>query len=50
MAKILIGLVAEDILHMTEKHELLPDTHFGSQPGRMTTDAIHVLADKIKDA
>jgi hypothetical protein len=50
IAKVLTGLVAEDILHMAEKYELLPDTHFGGRPGRMTTDAIHVLVDKIKDA
>jgi hypothetical protein len=50
MAKLLTGLVAEDILYVAEKFELLPTTHFGGRPGRMTTDAIHILIDKIKDA
>jgi hypothetical protein len=50
MAKVLTGLIAEDVVYMTEKHKLLPDMHFGGRPGRMTTDAIHVLVDKIKNA
>jgi ribonuclease HI len=50
MAKVLTALVAEDILHITEKHGLLPNTHFGGRPGRSTTDAIHLLVHKIKSA
>jgi hypothetical protein len=50
MAKVLTAVVAEDISRLAEKHQLLPNTHFGGRPGRTTTDAIHYLVHRIKDA
>lgn len=48
--KLLTSIVAEDMIHIAEKHQLLPSTQFGGRPGRTTTDAIHLLVHKIKDA
>jgi ribonuclease HI len=50
MAKLLSAIVAEEITHMTEKHQLLPMNHFGGRPGRTTTDSLHLLTDTIKAA
>ena len=50
MAKVLTALIAENISRLVETHQLLPKTHFGGRPGRTTTDAIHYLAHKIKQA
>ena len=49
MWKILTAIIASHITFLTEKHKLLPPNHFGGRPGRTTTDALHVLAHKIKD-
>ena len=37
IAKLLSSIVAEDISHLVETHQLLPTTHFGGRPGRSTT-------------
>ena len=50
MAKVLTAIVAENISHLVELHQLLPKTHFGGRPGMTTTDAIHYLVHKIKQA
>ena len=50
MAKVLTALIAEDMSQLVEKHQLVPATHFGSRPGRTTTDALQYLVYKIKDA
>ena len=50
MAKVLTAIVAEDISFLVEKETLLPANHYGGRPGRMTTDAVHALVDKIKTA
>jgi hypothetical protein len=50
MAKVLTALVVESIIKLVEQHQLLPRTHFGGRPGRTTTDAIHYLVHKIKNA
>jgi hypothetical protein len=50
MAKVLTAIVAENISQLAEQHHLLPKTHFGGRPGRTTTDAIHYLVHKIKQA
>ncbi len=49
MWKILTAIVASHITFLTKKHELLPPNHFSGRPGRTTSDALHVLAHKIKD-
>ena len=48
MWKVLTAIVAEQLTHITEKYQLLPANHFGGRPGRATTDAMHLLAHKIK--
>jgi len=50
MAKVFTAIVAENITRMVEKGRLLPDNHYGGRPGRMTTDVVHVLVDRIKRA
>ena len=50
MAKLLTAIIAEQLTYYTKKYELLPPTHFGGRPGRTTTDALHVLTYRIKDA
>jgi ribonuclease HI/exonuclease III len=48
--KLLTSVVAEHITFLAEKHQLLPNHHFGGRPGRATTDAMHLLTYKIKQA
>ena len=50
MSKVLTALMAELMTFYTETHQLLPAHHFGGRPGRTTTDAVHLLIHKIKDA
>jgi hypothetical protein len=49
MGKLLSTLVAADLSHLAEKHNMLPSMQFGGRPGRCTTDAMHVVAHKVKD-
>ena len=50
MAKVLTALIADNISRLVEQHQLLPKTHFGSRVGKTTTDAIHYLVHKVKQA
>ena len=50
IGKLLSALVAEDMSYMCEKYCLLPDTHFGSRPGKNTSNAMHYLVNKVKGA
>jgi len=50
MAKVFRAIVAKNITRMVEKGRLLPDNHYVCRPGRMTMDAVHMLADRIKRA
>ena len=50
MWKVVTAVVASLITYVTEKHQLLPANHFGGRPGRATTDAMHLLVNKIKAA
>ena len=50
LGKLFLMLVAADLFSLAEKHNLLPPTQFGDQPGRCTTDTMHLVAQKIKDA
>jgi hypothetical protein len=47
--KLLSTLVAADLSHLAEKHNMLPSMQFGGRPGHCTTDAMHVVAHKVKD-
>ena len=50
ITKLLSTIIAEDIMHLTEAHQLLLAHHFGSRPGRTTTDSLHVLVNTVKAA
>ena len=50
MWKVVAAIIASHITYITEKHQLLPANHFGRRPGRTTTDTIHLLVTRIKDA
>ena len=50
LCKVLTAIMAEVMTYYTEKYQLLPANHFGGRPGRTTTDAVHLLTHKIKDA
>ncbi|KAH8977558.1 hypothetical protein EDB92DRAFT_1822288 [Lactarius akahatsu] len=41
--------MAEQLSYYTEKHQLLPQHHYGGRPARTTTDAMHMLTLRIKD-
>ena len=48
--KLLTALVAERVTIILERHNLLPNTHFGGRPGRTTTDSLHLLEVIVKNA
>jgi hypothetical protein len=48
--KLLSSVIANHLSDILEKHELIPPTHFGSHPGRSTTDSLHLLEATIKHA
>ena len=48
--KLLTALVAERTTSILERHSLLPNTHFGGCPGRLTTDSLHLLELTVKNA
>lgn len=48
--KLLTAVVAEQLTYVLEHHHLLPNTHFGGQPGRSTMDSLHLLEETIKNA
>ena len=50
LGKLFSALVAADLSYLVEKHNLLPPNQFGGRPSRCTTDAMHLLVQKIKDA
>jgi len=49
MGKILLVYMAEDITNMAKIHCLLPNNHFGCQPGRSTSDSLPYILKFIKD-
>jgi len=50
MWKALTAVIADQLTFYSEKYHLLPANHFGGRPGHTTTDAIHLLTHKIKNA
>lgn len=50
LAKGYMSLIADDIVCLAEKYDLLPAMQFGGRPGRMTTDGIHLVIDQVKNA
>ena len=50
IGKLLSTMVAADLLHLAEKHSLLPVNQFGGQLGHNTTDMMHLVVSRIEDA
>ena len=50
IGKLFSTLIAADLSYITEKHGLLPPTQFGGRPGRCTTNTMHLVVTKVKDA
>jgi len=50
MWKVIMAIVVSHITFYTKKYQLLPTNHFRGHPGRTTTDAIHLLTNKVKAA
>ena len=50
ISKVLTSIIAEQLTFYSEKHQLLPVQHYRGRPARTTTDAMHALTYKIKDA
>lgn len=48
--KLLTAVVADQLTHILERHQLLLNTHFGGRSGRSTTDSLHLLEETIKNA
>ena len=48
--KILSGLLADITTAFAEQYGLLPEHHFGGRHGRRTTDSMHLLVHRIKQA
>ena len=48
--KVLAAVLADQLTYYSEKHQLLPMHHFGGRPRCTTTDAVHLLVHKIKNA
>ena len=45
-----MSCVAEDLIKMSEKANILPSNHFGCRPGRSSTDTLHYVVAAAKDA
>jgi ribonuclease HI len=50
LAKLFSSLLASFLIHLCESNNLLPANQFGGRPGRMTTDSMHILVQKVKEA
>ena len=50
MSKILSSCVTDVLEYQAERLQLLPNHHFGGRAGRTTTDSLHLLTKKIRDA
>lgn len=50
MGKILSSCVTDVLEYQAKRLQLLPNHHFGGRAGRTTTDSLHLLTKKIRDA
>lgn len=50
LRKLFSTLVAADLSFLAEKHQLLFATQFSGWPGHCTTDTMHQITQKVKDA
>ena len=49
-ARLLNACIANEISNRCEVLNILPKNHFGARPGHSTTQAVHYLVTKVKDA
>jgi len=49
LGKLLSGLIADDLKYICEANGLLSNRAYGGRPGRVTTDAIHLITHRVKD-
>ncbi|QRW06107.1 Reverse transcriptase from transposon X-element protein [Ceratobasidium sp. AG-Ba] len=50
MGKILSACIAKRLNTLADTHGWIPAHHFGGKPGHTTTDALHLMVKKVKDA
>lgn len=50
IGKIMDAIIAKRISYITEKHQLLPETHIGGRKGRSTEHALHAIIEKIYES
>lgn len=50
MAKILTAIITEELSYTMEKNNDIPRTHYGGRPCRTTSDAVHQLVARIREA
>ena len=50
IARLLNSCQTNTIVTMCENLNILPEDHYGTRPGRTTTDSIHMLTKTVKDA
>jgi len=50
LSKLLTSTITEQMSYLTERHNLLPPTHFGGRPGHSTTDAMHLITQTVRHA
>ena len=48
MWKVVMAIIANHITYVMEKHQLLPNNHFGGCLGQTTANAMHLLTNKVK--
>ena len=49
IGKVPSSCIAEDLVKMAEKHQLIPKNHYGCRPGHITTDALHYVIAAAKN-
>ena len=50
IGKILSSCIADELMQLSEKHQLLPANHFGCRAGHSTSDSLHYVTKTAKDA
>ena len=50
ISKLLSTLITADLFHLAEQHNMLPGGQFGGRSGRNTSDAMHIVTHKVKNA
>ena len=49
ISKILSSCIADELMQLSKKHQLLPANHFGCRAGRSTSDLLHYVTKTAKD-